>query len=106
MPDADNRDQRRRHHAGLPRVLTPVALFELGNLATTPLILRATNLLQNGGGQGQARGLTAATSLASLLYAGHNAAASLAALGGGRVADRLGPRLCSAPVRRCTSPGT
>ncbi len=74
--------------AGLPRALTPAALFELGNLATTLLILRATGLLQTEG-----RGLTAATSLAILLYALHNAAASVAALAGGHLIDRTNPRL-------------
>lgn len=73
--------------AGMARALAPVALFEFGNLATTLLILRATQLLHTGG-----RSVTAATSLAILLYAAHNAAASLAALGGGHLADRIGPR--------------
>lgn len=75
--------------AGLARVLTPVALFELGNVATTLLILRATGLLHAGG---TGRSITAATSMAILLYAAHNAAATVAALGGGHLADRLGPR--------------
>lgn len=79
---------RELYHAGIARTLTPVALFELGNLATTLLILRATELLHT-----DARSLTAATSLAVLLYAAHNAAATLAALGGGQLADRLSPRL-------------
>jgi len=74
-------------HAGLPRAITPAALFEFGNLATTLLILRATELLHTGG-----RGLTPATSLAILLYVGHNAAATVAALAGGQAADRVGPR--------------
>jgi MFS family permease len=74
--------------AGLVRALTPVAMFELGNVATTLLILRATELL-NGGG----RSLAAATSLAILLYAGHNLVASLVAYGGGHWIDREGPRL-------------
>lgn len=79
--------------AGLARVLTPVALFELGNLATTLLILRATDLLATTGPGGTGRDLTAAaTSLAILLYAAHNAAATVAALVGGQVADRLNPR--------------
>jgi len=72
--------------AGLVRALTPAALFELGNLATTLLILRATNLLNEG------RSLTAATSVAILLYAAHNGAATLASLGGGQLADRLSAR--------------
>jgi MFS family permease len=74
--------------AGLPRALTPAALFELGNLASTLLILRATGLLHSGG-----RDLTAATSLAILLYAAHNAAATIGALLGGQLADRVSPRL-------------
>jgi MFS family permease len=73
--------------AGLARVLTPVALFELGNLATTLLILRATDLLHTDG-----RSLTAATSLAILLYTGHNAAAAATALLGGYLADRFSAR--------------
>lgn len=73
--------------AGLARALTPVAMFELGNVATTLLILRASDLLQAGG-----RDATAATSLAILLYAAHNAAASLAAIGGGHLADRFTAR--------------
>lgn len=36
-------------HAGLPRALAPAALFELGNVATTLLILRATGLLHADG---------------------------------------------------------
>jgi len=79
--------------AGLVRTLTPVVLFELGNVATTLLILRATELLHTGAGHGLGRGLTAATSLAILLYAAHNAAATVAALGGGQLVDRLNPRL-------------
>ncbi|MGH3471835.1 MAG: MFS transporter [Nocardioidaceae bacterium] len=73
--------------AGLPRALTPATLFELGNLATTLLILRATDLLHDDG-----RSLTAATSLAIILYAAHNAAAAVAALAGGHLIDRVSPR--------------
>jgi MFS family permease len=80
---------RQLWHAGLARTLTPVALFEFGNLATTLLILRSTDLLHSGTG----RSLTEATSIAILLYAGHNAAATIAALGGGHLADRLNPRI-------------
>src|SRR5450759_4869592 len=82
--------------AGLPRALAPAALFELGNVATTLLILRATDLLHAHG-----RSLTAATSLAILLYAAHNGVAALAAIGGGHAADRVGPRVvfaCGAAV--------
>jgi MFS family permease len=84
---------RELRRAGLARVLTPVAFFELGNVATTLLILRATGLLTTGSGEGHGRSLTAATSLAILLYAAHNGAATLAALGGGQLADHLDPRL-------------
>jgi MFS family permease len=81
-----NLDELRR--AGLARALAPAALFELGNLATTLLILRATGLLTADG-----RSVTAATSLAILLYAAHNGAATLSSLGGGQLADRASPRL-------------
>jgi MFS family permease len=73
--------------AGLFRPLLPVALFELGNITTTLLILRATQLLEHGG-----RSATAAASLAILLYAGHNLSASIVALVGGAWIDRWGPR--------------
>jgi MFS family permease len=74
-------------HAGLPHALAPAALFELGNVATTLLILRATDLLHADG-----RSATTATSLAILLYAVHNGVAALASLAGGHLADRIGPR--------------
>jgi MFS family permease len=73
--------------AGLLRQLLPVAMFELGNVTTTLLILRATELLHHG-----ARSLTAAASLAILIYAAHNAVAAVAALLGGAWIDRAGPR--------------
>jgi MFS family permease len=76
------RDQAR------PAGPAPAALFELGNLATTLLILRATDLLHT-----DQRSLTAATSLAILLYAAHNAAATVASLAGGQIANRLSPRI-------------
>lgn len=80
-----NLDQLRQ--AGLIRALTPVVLFECGNVATTLLILRATDLLHHGG-----RGLAAATSLAILMYAGHNVVAAAASLAGGGLVDRIGTR--------------
>jgi MFS family permease len=73
--------------AGLLRPLLPVATFELGNVATTLLILRATGLLHHG-----TRSLTAAASLAILIYAAHNAVAAAGALLGGGWIDRGGPR--------------
>jgi MFS family permease len=88
-------DRRRRlrlnlgelRRAGLIRSLMPVVLFECGNVATTLLILRATDLLHTGG-----RDLAAATSLAIVVYAGHNAVAALASLAGGALIDRIGTR--------------
>jgi len=57
-------------------------------MATTLLILRATTLLHHGG-----RSTAAATSLAVLIYAGHNLVASFVAIGGGHWLDRAGPRV-------------
>lgn len=74
--------------ARLARTLAPAALFELGNVATTLLILRATDLLHIDG-----RSLAAATSVAILLYAAHNAAATVTALAGGYLIDRHNPRV-------------
>jgi MFS family permease len=74
--------------AGLFRPLLPVALFELGNITTTLLILRATQLLEHAG-----RSPRAAASVAILLYAGHNLTAAIVAFVGGAWVDRRGPRL-------------
>lgn len=90
---AAKRPARRRlelsalRRAGMVRALAPVALFCLGNVATTLLILRATGLLT-----GPGRSLTAATSLAVLLYAGHNVVAAAASIGAGYLLDRTGPK--------------
>jgi MFS family permease len=73
--------------AGMLRMLAPVLLFEFGNLATTLLILRATQLLTT-----QQRPVATATSMAILIYAGHNVIATLASLLAGRWYDRAGPR--------------
>jgi len=73
---------------GLVRPLIPIAAFELGNMATTLLILRGTGLLHSHG-----RSVAAATSLAVLIYAGHNLFASIVAYLGGHWIDRTGPRL-------------
>ena len=74
--------------AGLIRPLLPIAAFELGNVATTLLILRATTLLHHGG-----RSATTATSLAVLIYAGHNLFGAGVAAAGGHWLDRAGPRI-------------
>lgn len=75
------------HEAGLLAPLTPVALFEFGNVAVTLLILRATQLLTSG-----SRSAAMATSLAVLVYAAHNALGAVVALVGGRWVDVAGPR--------------
>ncbi|HEV8555779.1 MAG TPA: MFS transporter [Actinophytocola sp.] len=69
----------------LGRLLGAVTLFEIGNLAVTLLILRATDLLT------PEHGLEAATRIALLLYIGYNVAATLASYPAGALSDRLGP---------------
>lgn len=73
--------------SGAAKALLPVSFFELGNLATTLLILRATDLLS---GDGRTR--AAAAALAIFFYAAHNAAATVASLAGGHLVDRHGAR--------------
>ncbi|MHB1508752.1 MAG: MFS transporter [Acidimicrobiales bacterium] len=82
--------------AGLLRAMVPVGLFETGNVASTLLILRATQLLHTGG-----RPLVTAASLAILVYAGHNAVASVVALVGGHWIDKSGPRIVFAAGAIC-----
>ncbi len=77
---------RRLRQAGLLRPLLPIALFEISNVSTTLLILRSTDLLHHGG-----RSATAATTLAILVYAGHNLVAAGVAFSGGHWIDRSGP---------------
>ncbi|HZN75374.1 MAG TPA: MFS transporter [Micromonosporaceae bacterium] len=68
----------------LGRLLAAVAAFEVGNVAATLLILRATELLT------PLHGTTAATTIAILLYTGYNIAAAITSIPAGRVSDRLG----------------
>lgn len=70
------------------RLLLGVGLYGIGNFSATLLILRATDLLHGAG-----RGTANAAAIAVLLYAGHNAANSLAAYPAGALADRLGRRV-------------
>lgn len=70
----------------LRRVWFPIGAFEFGNLATTLLILRATELLT------PERGLESATSAALILYAGHNLIGTVSAIPAGKAADRWGFR--------------
>jgi MFS family permease len=81
-------DLRALRDAGMLRALVPVLLFEFGNLATTLLILRATQLLTT-----SQRSAAAATALAILIYAGHNVVATFASLLAGRWFDHAGPRM-------------
>ena len=85
MRRAVSLDLRGLHAAGLTRPLMPVVMFEVANVSTTLLILRASDLLAHGG-----RGIVSATSLAVLLYAGHNAVAAGASFAAGHWIDRAG----------------
>ncbi|HEU4421170.1 MAG TPA: MFS transporter [Pilimelia sp.] len=67
-------------------LMAAVAAFEVGNVAATLLILRATQLLTPG------QGVEAATRWALWLYVGYNVAATVAAVPAGRLADRIGRR--------------
>lgn len=69
----------------LGRLLTAVFIFELGNVAATLLILRATDLLEPG------RSLDDATQLAIGLYVLYNLGATLMSVPAGRLADSSSP---------------
>ena len=69
----------------LGQVLVGVSLFEAGNVATTLLILRATQQLTPD------LGLNVATQVAIGLYTCYNVAATLASVPAGRLSDRWGP---------------
>jgi len=68
----------------LGRLMISIGAFELGNLAATLLILRATELLT------PSRGADGATEVALLLYLAYNLAATLASVPAGHVGDRRG----------------
>ena len=70
--------------AGLGWLVAGVAAFEVGNVAATLLILRASELLTPGHGE------RAAASLALALYTGYNLAAAVVSVPAGRLADRRG----------------
>lgn len=72
-------------HGELGRLLGAVAAFELGNIAATLLILRATELLTPGHSTGTA------AQLALALYTAYNLAATLISIPAGRHGDRRGP---------------
>ena len=95
--DAPRRPARRvrpRVRAVLRGSLGPtmvaIAAFEVGNVAATLLILRATEVLAPG------RGPRGAAALSLVLYTAYNLAATLASVPAGRLADRRGPRLAFA----------
>ncbi|OHV37643.1 MFS transporter [Parafrankia soli] len=70
----------------LGRVLAGFTAFEVGNVAATLLILRATDLLASG------HGTDAATRIAIGLYIAYNIAATIASFPAGGISDRLGRR--------------
>jgi MFS family permease len=76
------------HRAGALRPMLPIGMFEFGNVATTLLILRATNLLEH-----QSRTFMAAATVAILIYAGHNLVGSVVAYAGGHWLDRSRARI-------------
>ena len=67
------------------QLLGAVSVFELGNIAATLLILRATDLLEPG------RSLDDATQLAIGLYVLYNLAATVMSVPAGRLADSTTP---------------
>jgi MFS family permease len=68
----------------LGRLLAGISVFELGNIAATLLILRATDLLEPG------RGQDAAAQQAIALYVLYNLAATLVSVPAGHRGDRRG----------------
>lgn len=68
----------------LGRLMAAFTAFEIGNLAATLLILRATDLLI------PSRGVEAATAIGLSLYVAYNVAATVASFPAGHLADKLG----------------
>jgi MFS family permease len=68
----------------LGRLMVSVGAFELGNVAATLLILRATDVLTPG------HGVDEAAQIAIALYVLYNAAATVASFPAGRLGDRRG----------------
>lgn len=92
LPRVTNRERRSLRiivrpllRGRLGQVLVGVSFFEVANVATTLLILRATQQLI------PSLGLQTATEVAIGLYTGYNAAATIASLPAGRLSDRFGP---------------
>ena len=72
-------------HGPLARLMIGITAFEIGNCATTLLILRASQLFMAGHGK------TAATQLALFLYVGYNIAAAVISVPAGWHGDRRNP---------------
>ena len=68
----------------LGRLIVGIGVFEIGNIAATLLILRATELLE------PAHGQHSATQIALVLYTVYNVAATVTSIPAGRSADRRG----------------
>lgn len=68
-------------HGRLGKLLIGLGMFEIGHVAATLLILRATQLFT------PTMGLNAATQVALVLYIGYNTAATFASIPAGRVGD-------------------
>jgi len=71
-------------HGRLGRLFIGIGAFEMGNMAATLLILRATELLR------PERGQDTATAIALGLYVAYNVAATLASVPAGHLGDRRG----------------
>ena len=71
-------------HGRLGRLMAGIGIFELGNMAATLLILRATDLLSPGHGH------DSAVQIAIALYLAYNIAATLTSIPAGHVSDRRG----------------
>lgn len=82
-------------HGELGRLMIGIGAFELGNLAVTLLILRATDLLA------PAQGQHSAVQIALLLYVAYNLAATIASVPAGRLIDRRGAVLVLASGVAC-----
>lgn len=92
IPQLAQRDRRQIElnwkpvmQGGLRRLLIGISAFELGNVAATLLILRATEVLT------PSRGAEAATQIALILYLAYNVAATLTSVPAGQLSDRSGP---------------
>lgn len=74
-------------HGRLGRLFLGISAFEVGNVAATLLILRATELLS------PAHGHDSAVKIGLALYTAYNLAATLASVPGGHLGDRRGTLL-------------